>query len=143
MAGSSVTITRTSRDISNIRKAEVNIALALLSDDTNGLVPSQEMAGLQDYYLHSVQPVPDATAPATSAFEICIQDEAGADIFLSGSVAVDSVAPITGSVSLGWYPMVWGTWTFKLVDPSDHTSTIDIGNEKEMVVNLRFGKKIP
>lgn len=130
MAGSSVTPTRTSRDIDGIRSKEVTISLALVSDDTNGLVPSQALTGLGDYVLTEAKPIPDAVAPFTAAFEVLIEDVNGADLFRSGSIAVDSYAPIGGHEYLGYYPRIDASATFKLVDPADHTSTINVGNSK-------------
>ena len=141
MAGALTTPTRTSKDIGGVRNAEVHISLACLSDDTNGLVPNQTLTGLGDHVLKDVSPVPDATAPFTAAYEVKIVDENGATIFLSGSIAVDSKAPIGGEATLGWYPRMGSSATFSLVDPSDHTSTINVGNEKEVVLNFLFEKK--
>ena len=142
MAGSSVTPTRTDRDVNGVRKAEVLVSLACLSDDTNGLVPTQSLTGLGDYVLTEAQAIPDGTAPFTAAFEIVIQDSNSADIFRSGSIAVDSSKPIGGHTYLGFYPRMGDTATFKLVDPSDHSSNINVGNEKEATIILRFEKKV-
>lgn len=141
MAGSSVTVTRTSKDVGHVKNAEVVISLACVSDDTNGLIPNQTFAGLKDYVLTEVQPIPDGVAPLTSAFEIRFEDANGEAVFLSASIAVDSKAPIGGHTTLGWYPRIDDSNTFKIVDPADHTSTISVGNSKEMDVILRFEKK--
>ena len=142
MAGALVTPTVEVKDIGIAKKAEKVISLACLSDDATGLIPDQILTGLQDYVLHSVTPIPDGTAPVTSAFEIKIVDADGTSIFLSASIAVTSNTPLGGEKTLGWYPRFDNeTYTLSIVDPSDHVSTLSVGNEKELKIVLRFEKK--
>ena len=143
MAGSTITPTRVSRDIGGVRKKEVVISIACLSDDTNGTVPNLTLTGLKDYVLTELKPIPHGTAPATSAFAVIILDENSSEIFDSGSIAVDSsdvIGAHTGSPS-GGYPRMDATATLKIVDPANHANAMDIGNEKQVTLIARFEMK--
>lgn len=143
MAGSSITPTRTTQDIDSNLRAEVILSIACVSDDTTGLIPDMNLTGLGDYVLTQIQPIPDAVAPATSAFEIRIADVNDGRLFLSGSIAVDSKEIIGGHQGSndGNYPRLDEAATLEFVDPADHVSTISIGNSKEMTIILRFEKR--
>lgn len=141
MAGSSVTQTV----VTNIRNTKstpswIEVTLACVSDDTNGTVPSQTLPNLEDYLLISMRPVPDAVAPPTSAFEVRMENSDGKSLFLSGSIAVDSEAVIGGHAGSddGNYPRMDSASVFKIVDPADSTTLLDIGNSKEMDVIARY-----
>lgn len=142
MAGSSSTVTRTT----NANKVkgpptEVMVSIAWVSDDTNGTVPDVTLAGLSQYTLVEVQPIPDATLPATTAFEILVRDANTAELFASGEVAVDSEARLGGHYSLGYFPCLDASGTVELVTHADHAVAANIGNSKQLTVNLRFEKK--
>lgn len=145
MAGSSVTVTRTSKDVDDIRRKSVTISLACVSDDTNGTVPAQSLDGLDEYVVISVRPIPDAVAPPTSAYEIRLEDEDDEPLFLSGSIATSShdlLGGATGSGSkYGDYPRMSASTVFKIVDPADSTTLLNIGNSKELVANITLEKK--
>jgi len=144
MAGALTTPTRTTQDIGQIMKAEIKISLACVSDSATGLVPDQALTGLDGYVLTQVQPVPDAVAPFTSAFEIKIIDANTARLYLSGSVAVDSYEILGGQTGSndGNYPRMDEASTFKIVDPADSVSTLSVGNSKEITIILRFERQV-
>ena len=143
MADSAVTITRTSRDVDRIMRKSVEIELEYLSDDADGSVPDQELAGFDDYVLIEVKPIPDGTAPVTGAFAVVLVDSDGSEIFDSGSIAVDGTAAIGGHTGNpgGNYPRLDNTPTVKILDPTDHTTAANLGNEKVLTVKLRCEKK--
>lgn len=143
MAGSSVIITRSdNHGIVKGPPTEVVLTLACVSDDTNGQIPNKALGGgLDDFVLKSVQPIPDGSTPVTSAFEIIIADENGAEVFISGSIATTGVNPIGGFNTLGFYPEIGESGTFKVVDPADHASALSVGNSKLLGVVLKFARK--
>jgi hypothetical protein len=142
MAGSSVTVTRTTQDIAGVREKEVVLDFACVSDDTTGLIPEQALTGLSKYIIKTARPIPQAT-PVTSAFEIRIEDENDKPLFLSGSIAVDNDDIIGGHAGClsGDFPRLDSASAFKIVDPSDHTTILDVGNSKELIVRLELEKK--
>jgi hypothetical protein len=141
MAG---TVTQTRETNSKIVKGiptEVIVTLVCVSDSSNGLVPSEALTGLGEYVLTEAWPVPHASTPFTSAFEFSLEDATTAvNLFLSGSVAVDSLDIIAGNAgtTTGGYPRPNANMTFKIVDPADHTSTLNVGNSKTHTIQLRF-----
>lgn len=143
MANSAVTITRTSKDVDHVMRKSVEIELEYLSDDADGSVPDQELAGLDDYVLIEVKPIPDGSAPVTAAFAIVIFDADNSEIFDSGSVAVDATAAIGGHTGNPGsnYPRLDNTPTLKIVEPADHTAAQNLGTEKVLTVKLRCEKK--
>lgn len=146
MAGSSVTKTITSnyRKVKGERPTEVYVSFLCVSDDSTGLVPSSNIKNFDEYVLTQVVPTPHAVTPFTSAFEVRIEDAVtGGRLFLSGSIAVDSKEMIGGHAGSndGNYPRMPSSATFKIVDPSDHTSTLNVGNTKTHTIGLRFEKQ--
>jgi hypothetical protein len=141
MAGS---VTQTRQSNARIVKSiptEVIVTLVCVSDSSTGLVPSTTLTGLGEYVLTEAWPVPHASTPFTSAFEFSLEDTTTAvNLFLSGSVAVDSLDIIAGNAGTetGGYPRPNTSMTFKIVDPSDHASTLDVGNSKTHTIQLRF-----
>lgn len=142
MAGSSVTVTRISRDIGGIRKKEVVLTLACVSDDTNGTIPEQALLGLSEYVIKTIRPIPSGT-PVTSTFEIRIEDANDKALFLSGTIAVDNSDVIGGHAgsTAGDYPRMDAASAFKIVDPSDHSTIHDVGNSKQLSVIIELEKK--
>jgi hypothetical protein len=140
MAGSSVTQTRTSnfRKVKGRRPTRVTVTMACVSDDANGLVPNETTAGLSEYALQEILPVPDTVAPFTSPFEIRIDDSDGNPVYKSGQIEVDDVDPISGSDASGNYALMEDSNVFKIVDPSDSESTLSVGNSKEASFQLVF-----
>lgn len=142
MAGSSVTQTRVTNH-AKVKKppTEVVVTLLCVSDDTTGLVPSEAIAGLDEYVLTEVWPVPHGVTPFTSAFEVRLEDTTtGGRLFLSGSIAVTSKEVIAGSSGSqdGGYPRPNSSMTFKIVDPADSTTLLDVGNTKTHTIKMRF-----
>jgi len=145
MAGSSVTQTRET----NHRKVktpptEVIVTLVCLSDDANGLVPAKVVDGLEDFVITEVWPVPHATTPFTSAFEVRIEETATSGrIFLSGSIAVTSKEALAGNVgsNSGGYPRMPASATMKIVNPADHSTLLNVGNAKTHTIKIRCERK--
>lgn len=140
MAGT-VTTTKTVNKINADYSGEIIIDMACVSDSATGLVPDTSLTGLNEYVLTRIKPVPDGSVPFTAAYEVRIEDADGAPAFLSGSIATTGENPILGVDPAGGYPIMDSTMTLKFVDPADHTSTINVGNSKELVLRLRFEKR--
>jgi hypothetical protein len=144
MAGT-VTQTRSSdvRKQKGKRPSQVLVTLACVSDSSTGLVPSETLSGLSDLVFIQGQPLPDAVAPPTAAYKIRIDDADGNKRFLSAELALGA-----GAVDLfpgvgpgGNYPRMDEDMVFRLVDPVDDISTINIGNSKEVSFDLRFERR--
>lgn len=142
MAGSSVTQTRSSNS-GRVKgpPTQVIVEMACVSDSANGLVPTEPMDGLRDFVLIHILPILSATVPFTSPFEIRIDDSAGNPVYKSGSIAVDRADPVAGTDASGGYARMDAANTFKIVDPSDHASTLSVGNSKASTFRLRFERR--
>jgi hypothetical protein len=143
MAGSSVTVSRTTRDIAGTRKKEANIALVCVSDNANGTVPNQTLLGLGDYVLTEVKPTPHGVTPPTAAFSLIIVDADGSEIFDSGNIAVGATDIIGGQAGhpAGHYPRMEDSVTVKLVTTADHSVAANLGNTKTVTFDLRLELK--
>lgn len=142
MAGSSVTQTRTTNK-NKVKgpPTEIIVTLVCVSDSATGLVPSEVIAGLDEYVLTEVWPIAHATTPFTSAFEVRLEDTTtGGRIYLSGSVAVDSKEALAGNAGAnqGQIPRAPASMTMKIVDPADHTTPLNVGNTKTHTIKMRF-----
>lgn len=140
MAGSSVTLTRTSNFKGEVR--EVLMTLACVSDDTDGSVPDQEIKGMTEWELKDMQNVNPAANQPTTAYKIkIVDDEAGILLRSTDRSIVASDKEFTGGhETLGYFPKIDGTITVKFRNSADDAAA-DVGNSKTFTVRLRFGKK--
>ncbi len=142
MAGS-IVITRTPRDINGVREAEVLIKLECTSDAAaGGTIPDQVLAGLGEYALDELLPVPNATV-ITAAFSAIIIGDNGEEIYDSESIGVSDDAPLDGPTgSATSHPArMDNAPTIKFVQPGSHGVSQNVGSSKKIDLILRFFKK--
>ena len=149
MAGSSITVSRSNKEIKGDLKKEVILTITCASDDANGTVPNLTLNGMSDYVLAELKPIPDGATPPTAAFSAIIEDSDGAEVFDSGNivtVAADPIAakqPIGGHTGhpAGMYPRMEDGMVFKLVTTADHAVAANLGNSKDIVFKARLERK--
>jgi hypothetical protein len=141
MADSSITVTKSSNFRGRAR--DIFRTLSFLSDDSDGHIPSVDLAAgdLDDCILTERVYDPGLTTPANS-FELRIEEKVtGRLVYLSSEITATTFSrAITTDYNNG-YPKIDGAITIKFVAHSDHTSACNVGNAKDGTVILRFEKK--
>lgn len=145
MAGSTCTVSTSWQDVDHIMRKSVEVTLEYLSDDSDGSVPDQELAGLHDYVLIEVKIIPDDTDYPANNYEIILVDTNDLEIFASGDITggVATVSMVGGSEGhpAGYYPRLDNTPTIKFVTHADHSVAADLDDEKVVTIVLRCEKK--
>lgn len=138
----SVAIVRTSKDISKIRQKEVLITLTCVSDSSVGTIPNTALAGLGEYELVSIQPIPGSTPPDAS-FSVVINDANGAEIFDSDEFEVGDDQPVSGKSGspTGEIPSLTDEMTLMIAKPIYHHLQADIGDSKDLIIIMVLKKK--
>ena len=143
MAGSSITVSRSNKEIQGDIKKEVILTITCASDDANGQVPNLTLNGMSDYVLAELKPIPDGTTPPTAAFSAIIVDSDGSEVFDSGNIATGATDIIGGHTGhpAGMYPRMEDGMVFKLVTTADHAVAANLGNSKDIVFKARLERK--
>lgn len=143
MAGSSITVSRSNKEIKGDLKKEVILTITCASDDANGTVPNLTLNALDDYVMAELKPIPDAVTPPTAAFSAILVDADGSEVFDSGDIAAGSTDIIGGHTGhpAGMYPRMESVMTFKLVTTANHAVAANLGNSKDIVFKMRLERK--